>query len=87
MFQVLYKFNILIFLKKVFLLANTSIDIILKLFFSIFHNINIVFVDKKLTSKFYITAKATSTIEWVELINNKNFTKTILNDDIKVFEK
>lgn len=46
-FQILKKLNRVYFFKKIFLLANISIDIIFEMFFLIFSNTNILFIDWK----------------------------------------
>lgn len=40
---------------------------------------------EKLTRRSYITAKALSTISQVELINKKDFAKTILDENLETF--
>ena len=48
-------------------------------------NANIQFAKKKLTSRFYITKKALSTIREVKLIDKKEFDKAPLGENVKVF--
>lgn len=66
-----------------FLLADTSIKVVLKMSFLIFSNANIQYIQKKLTQKFYIIAETLSIIKQVKLIDQKNFTKMALNNKSK----
>lgn len=68
-----------------FLLANISIKIVLKMFFCIFNNKNIYFGKKKLIQRFFITAKILTTIKQVEFINKKKFTFMTLDKNIETF--
>ena len=53
--------------------------------FLILNNANIKFAQKKLTWRFYTTAKALSTTKWVEIINKKKFAKAALNEYVETF--
>ncbi len=59
------------FFKETFLLANTSIEVILGMLFLTFLDINIWFVEKELTWRSYKTVEALLTTKKVELINKK----------------
>lgn len=48
-------------------------------------NIDIKFVKKKLTWRFYIANKALPIIKQVEFIEKKKFTKTALNKNFEIF--
>lgn len=79
-FLIQNKFEKAKFFKKTFLLANTSIKIVLKIYFSFFSNINIKFAKvKELIQKSYTIAKILLTINQVKLINNKKFAKAALD--------
>lgn len=58
---------------------------ILKMPFLTFSNINILFIEKKLIWRSYLTAKSLPIIKLVELINKKKFVKAVLNENIKTF--
>ena len=60
-------------------------DIILKVLFLSFGNINIQFAEKKLTSRFYITEQVLPITEKIELIDRKKFAKAALNQNIRAF--
>lgn len=67
------------------MIADTSINIILRIFFLIFSNENIHFIKKKLIRRFYITIKTLLTIKKVQLINKKEITKIALDKNIEIF--
>ena len=58
---------------------------VLEMPFLILSNADIQFPEKKLTFKFYTTAKALSITKQVELINKKEFVKTAFNERLKIF--
>ena len=60
-------------------------EVILSIFFLTFSNINIQFAEKEFTWKTYITKKALSTTCRVELIDQKEFAKAELDENIKGF--
>ena len=68
-----------------FLLADLSMEVVLRMPFLTLSNANIQFAQKKLTWKSYITAKALSTTKRVEIINKKEFTKAALDKNVKAF--
>lgn len=84
-FQVSDKLQRLRFLSKTFLLANPSINVILRMLFLIFSNTNIVFIDKKFTSKSYTATKALLITRRVKIIDKIKFAKVALNENFKVF--
>lgn len=66
------------------MLANISIEIILKIFFLFFNNINIKYVEvKKLIWKFYNTIKTLFITSQIELIDKKKLSKVALYDNSK----
>lgn len=73
------------FFQETFLLANISLDVILKILFRTFSNVVIFFQDKKITRRSYTVAKALPTICWVEIIDEKKFATAALNKNIKAF--
>lgn len=68
-----------------FLLADTSIEIILAMLFFIFSNTNIEFVKKESTWRSYTIAKALAITKKVQLINKKYFAKAALNKELNTF--
>lgn len=56
------------FFEKIFLLANISINIVLKIFFLTLSNMEINFMNWKLNWRLYIIIKAFPTIKWVKLV-------------------
>ena len=58
---------------------------VLEMPFLTFSNANIQFARKKLTKRFYTTAKALSITQRIEIINKKEFTKAALDENIKAF--
>ncbi len=60
-------------------------EVVLKMLFLSLSNADIEFIElKKLTWRFYTTVKALSTINWVELINKREFTKAALDRNSKI---
>lgn len=57
--------------QKIFLLANISVEVVLRMFFLILSNANIQFPEKKLTWRFYTTAKALLTTKQLGVIIKK----------------
>ena len=66
-------------------MADTNIEMILRMPFLIFSNKNIHFAKKKLTWRSYIAAKALPITKRIELINKKEFAKTALDEKLKTF--
>lgn len=84
-FQAKYKLRKTRFFQKIFLLTDTSVEMVLEMPFLTFSNANIQFKKKKFTQRTYTAAKALSTTKWVELINKKEFIKTALDKNSKIF--
>ena len=79
-FQIEDKLSRARFLQESFLLADTSIEVVLKMLFLIFSNGNIQFAEKKPIWKFCIAVEALPTIKQVEPIDKKKFAKTALDE-------
>ena len=60
-FQIENKLGKTWFFQETFLLADFNIDMILKMLFLNFNNVNIQFARKKLTKRYYTTAETLST--------------------------
>ena len=73
------------FFEKTFLLADTSIEVVLKMSFFTFWNANMQFVEKKLKWKSYIIAEVLTTIKKVELINKREFAAIALDENVEMF--
>ena len=84
-FQIEDKLDRVWFFQESFLLANTRMEIVLGMVFVTFSNANIQFREKELTWRFYITAEALPTTKQVELINKKEFAKTVLDEGFETF--
>lgn len=65
-----------------FLLVDTSINVILEMFFLIFNNTNILFKNQEFTWKSYIAAEVLSIIWQVEIMNKKEFSNVVLVKNI-----
>ena len=73
------------FFQETFLLADIYAEVVLGMPFLTLSNVNVQFVEKKLTWRFYTTAKALPTSKWVELIDKKEFAKVALDENFKIF--
>ncbi len=68
------------------MLADTSIEMVLKMPFLSLSNANVKFAElEKLTYRSYITTKALANISWVKLIDKKEFAKAILDENFETF--
>ena len=74
-FQVEDKLGRARFFQKSFLLAETSMEVVLGMLFLTFNNANIQFAEKELTWRSYTTAEALPTTKRVELIDKREFAK------------
>lgn len=63
------------FFEKIFLLANTNMQIVLGMFFLSFSNIDIHFDTKEFTKRTYTTTKAIPIARHVEFIDKYKFAK------------
>ena len=84
-FQVEDKLESARFFQETFLLANISAEVVLDMLFLTLSNADIQFVEKKLTWRSYITAKALPTTKRVKLINKKEFAKAVLDEKSETF--
>ena len=60
-------------------------EVVLDILFLTFSNTNVQFAKKKLTQRTYTTEKGLPTTRWVELIDQKEFAKAALEENIEVF--
>ena len=84
-FQVEDKLGRAWFFQESFLLAKTSMEVVLRMPFLTLSNINIQFAAKKLTWRSYTTAEALPTTKRVKLINKKEFAKAALDEECETF--
>ena len=84
-FQVIDKQGRARFFQKIFLLANTTIKVVLGMPFFTLKNANIQFTEKELTWRSYTAKKALPTTQKVEFINKKEFAKAVLDENIEAF--
>ena len=84
-FQVEDKLGKARFFQKAFLLANTSIEVVLGMPFLTLSNANIQFAEKELTWRSYTAAKALPTTKRIELIDKKEFAKAMLDAKSETF--
>lgn len=66
-------------------MADTSIKVVLRMLFFFFSNANIQFDIRKQIWRLYTAILALSIIKRVELIDEKFFVKTALNENFKSF--
>ena len=68
--------------QETFLLADISMKVVLSMPILILSNIDVQFAKKELTWRTYTTKKALPTTSWVKLINQKEFAKAALDENI-----
>ncbi len=74
------------FFEETFLLADTSMEVILGMPFLSLSNANVEFAELgKLTWRSYTAADALSTTSWVKLIDKREFAKAALDENSKTF--
>ncbi len=73
------------FFEETFLLADTSMEVVLKMSFLAFSNADIQFDAKSLTWRSYTAAEALPTARWVELIDKHEFAKAALDENSETF--
>lgn len=73
------------FFEKTFLLANTSMKMVLGRHFLSISKINIQFDDKSLIQKIYSAIKTLPITYWVKLINKKELARAVLNKNLETF--
>ena len=84
-FSIQNKKNKIRFFEKAFLLANTSMKVVLWMSFLAFSNADIQFLTESFTWRSYSTAKALSTARWAEYINKHKFAKAALYKNSETF--
>lgn len=80
-FQINDKLRTLWFFQKTFLMANTNIKMILRMFFRPFSNEDILFANRELIERFYITAMTLLMTKQVEILNKEEFVKVTLDKE------
>lgn len=84
-FQVGDKLGRAQYFQETFLLADTSVEVVLGMPFLTFSNADIQFAEKEFTWRFYIVAEALPTTKQVELINKKESAKVALDEESEIF--
>ena len=84
-FQIEDKLEKVWFFQETFILANFSKDVVLRILFLTFSNVNIKFAWKKFLYRFYTTVKAPLIIKQIEIIGKKKFTKAVLDENVGAF--
>ena len=75
----------LVFFKETFLLADTSVEVILGMPFPTLSNADVSFAERELTWRSYTAAEALPTTKRVELIDKKEFDKAALDENVEAF--
>ena len=73
------------FFQKIFLVASTKFEVVLKMLFLKISNANVAFSKGTLTQKSYTTNKALLTTKQVQLVDPKEFVIAALNADSETF--
>ena len=73
------------FFQESLLLAETSMEMVLGMLFLILSNADIQFAEKKFTWRSYTAVEALPITKQVELIDKKEFAKTALDEESKIF--
>lgn len=74
------------FFKEIFLLVNINLEVILRISFLSFGNIDIEFARlKRLTLRFYDTIEALPIIYQIQLIDKKKFAHVMLDENADTF--
>ena len=84
-FQVEDKLGRVRFFQESFLLAETSMEVVLEMPFLTFSNANIQIAAKEFTWRSYTAAEALPTTKRVELIDKKEFAKAALDEESETF--
>ena len=84
-FQVINKLGRARFFQETFLLADTTMEVVLEMPFLTLNNADIQFAKKELTWRTYTTEDALPTTRRVKLINKKKFAKAALDENIETF--
>ena len=80
-FQIQVKFGKARFFHETFLVADTSVEVIIGIPFLAFSKVEVDFVERELTWKAYTIAKALPTTKKVQIIGLKRFAKAVLDPD------
>lgn len=74
------------FFKKIFLLTDISMEIVLKMSFLALSNTNVEFIELgKFICRSYITIETLLIINRIKLINKKEFAKAVLDENLETF--
>ena len=84
-FQVQDKFGKARFFQETFLIADTSVKVVLGMSFLTLRKVEVDFAERKLTWKAYTITKGLSTTKKVQIIAPKEFAKAALDPDQEVF--
>ena len=84
-FPVEDKFGIARFFQELFLLADTSMEVVLEMLFLTFGNVDIQFAEKELTWRSYTTAEALPITKQMEFIDRREFAKAALDEEFETF--
>ena len=84
-FQVVNELGRSRFFQKTFLLANINMKVVLGMPVLTFSNADVEFAEKKLTWRTYTIKEALLTTRQVEIINQEEFAKAVLNENIEAF--
>ena len=71
--------------KETFLLADTSIEVVLGIPFLILRNVDVLFSERELIWRFYLAAEALSTTKRMKIIDKKEFAKAALDENVEAF--
>ena len=86
LFQIVNKLGRPRFFQETFLLADISMEVVLGMSFLTLSNADVQFAKKELTWRTYTTKKALPTIRHVKIINQREFAKAVLDENVKAFE-
>ncbi len=73
------------FFEETFLLADTSMEVVLGMPFLALSNADFQFSAEKLTWKTYTTTEALPTTSWVKLIDKREFARVALDKNLETF--
>ena len=73
------------FFQETFLVADTQMEVVLKMLLLILSNANIRFAERELVWRTYSVAEALPTTQRVEIINKKEFAVAALNEEDETF--
>lgn len=73
------------FFEEIFLLADICLKVVLEILFMTFNNAVILFLEQELIWGSYTIVETLPITKQVELIDKKEFTKTVFNKNFEVF--